>query len=37
MPGAYSAADYVAFRIYEPDDVAHAIAAARKVKRQPQA
>ncbi len=35
--GAYSAAGYVAFRIYEPDGVAHAIAAVRKVKRQPQA
>ena len=37
MPGAYSAAGYLAFRIYEPDGVAHAIEAARKVKRQPQA
>ena len=34
MPGAYSTGGYVAFRIYEPAGVAHATAAARKVKRQ---
>ena len=35
MPGAYTTGNYVAFRIYEPGGVAHATAAARKVKRQP--
>jgi hypothetical protein len=35
MPGAYSTTRYVAFRIYEPDGVAHAAAAARKVKCRP--
>jgi hypothetical protein len=34
MPGAYSRGGYVAFRIYEPSGVAHATAAARRVKRQ---
>ncbi len=33
MPGAYTTAGYVAFRISVPDGVAHAMAAARKVKR----
>ena len=33
MPGAYNTAGYVAFRISVPDGVAHAMAAARKVKR----
>jgi predicted nucleic acid-binding protein len=37
MRGAYSTGGYVAFRIYEPGGVAHAMAAARKVKRQPSA
>ena len=35
MPGAYSTGSYVAFRIYESGGVAHATAAARKVKRHP--
>jgi hypothetical protein len=33
MPGAYTTGSYVAFRISVPDGVAHATAAARKVKR----
>lgn len=33
MPGAYATGSYVAFRISVPDGVAHATAAARKVKR----
>ena len=33
MAGAYTTGSYVAFRIYEPGGVAHATAAARKVKR----
>jgi hypothetical protein len=37
MPGAYSTGGYIAFRIYEPGGVAHATAAARKVKRHPRA
>jgi hypothetical protein len=37
MAGAYSTAGYVAFRISAPGGVAHATAAARKMKRQPQA
>jgi hypothetical protein len=37
MAGAYTTGSYVAFRIYEPGGVAHATAAARKVKRQPPA
>ncbi len=37
MPGAYSTGGYVAFRISGPGGVAHATAAARKMKRLPQA
>ena len=33
MPGAYTTRSYVAFRISAPGSVAHAMAAARKVKR----
>ncbi len=37
MPGAYSTGGYVAFRISVPGGVAHATAAAGKMKRPPQA
>jgi hypothetical protein len=37
MAGAYSTAGYVAFGISAPGGIAHATAAARKMKRQPQA
>ena len=37
MPGAYTTGSYVAFRISAPGGVAHATAAARKLKRQPPA
>jgi hypothetical protein len=37
MAGAYTTGSYVAFRINEPGGVAHATAAARRMKCQPQA
>ena len=37
MPGAYPTGGYIGFRIYESGGVAHATAAARKVKRHPRA
>jgi hypothetical protein len=37
MAGAYSTAGHVAFRASAPGGIAHATAAARKMKRQPQA